>query len=91
MNMDLLATFCSDLDEVTDPAIPAWLVEGAKNCVVELEASKQRVLDLEAEVERLDGWLSKIDGGDHPCTDESKLRQWAFQAHCLGHDPEQAS
>lgn len=37
-----------------------------------------------AEVDRLHNWLKRIDGGDHPCTDESQLRQWAYEAISLG-------
>lgn len=51
----------------------------------EPEAAKlrARVGDLTAEVERLNGWLARIDGGDHPCQDESTLRQWAYEARTL--------
>jgi hypothetical protein len=42
---------------------------------VELTGARLRIRELEAEVERLGGWLRKIDGGDNPCLDESKLRQ----------------
>lgn len=38
----------------------------------------------EKEVARLRAWLLRIDGGDHPCTDEAKLRQWAYEAVTLG-------
>ena len=41
---------------------------------------------LQGEVERLTAWLSKIDGGDDPCTDESTLRQWAFEALVLNRE-----
>lgn len=37
------------------------------------------------ERDRLAAWLSHIDGGDAPCTDESQLRQWAYEAVTLGH------
>lgn len=40
---------------------------------------------LRREVDRLNNWLAKIDGGDHPCTDESQLRQWAYEAITLMH------
>lgn len=36
------------------------------------------------EAERLHAWLKKIEGGDDPCTDESQLRQWAYEAVTLG-------
>jgi len=44
-----------------------------------------RIDELEAEIERLSGWLSKIDGGDCPCCDEKQLRQWAYNAITLRH------
>jgi hypothetical protein len=46
---------------------------------------------LEREVERLSDWLHKIDGGDNPCQDESKLRQWAYEALTLNKTVEEAS
>ncbi len=52
-----------------------WLLAKAKQ--------SQRLSD---EVERLDATLQMIDGGDHPCTDESQLRQWAYEARTLGRD-----
>lgn len=43
---------------------------------------------LRAEVERLNGWMQKIEGGDTPCKDESRLRQWAYEALILRRQPE---
>lgn len=40
--------------------------------------------EVQAEVERLRGWLRLIEGGDHPCRDENQLRQWAYEAITLG-------
>ena len=44
-----------------------------------------KVEGLESEIERLSRWLRLIDGGDNPCTSESTLRQWAYEAVTLGH------
>jgi len=44
-----------------------------------------RMIELEAERDRLRDWLKRIDGGDSPCLDESQLRQWAYEAVVLGH------
>ena len=58
-------------------------------CVHQKELIKART-DLAAaqlEVERLKAWLLKIDGGDSPCTDQSQLRQWAYEAVTLGKQP----
>ena len=35
------------------------------------------------EIRRLTAWLARIEGGDNPCTDESQLRQWAYEANTL--------
>lgn len=37
------------------------------------------------ERERYRAWLSHIDGGSAPCTNEAQLRQWAYEAVTLGH------
>lgn len=55
------------------------IVEAARLAVQE----RNRLQD---EVVRLDGWLAIIDGGDGPCTDESRLRQWAYEARTLRRD-----
>jgi hypothetical protein len=41
--------------------------------------------------ERLGGVLHLIGGGDSPCRDEAKLRQWAYQALTLGRSAEELS
>jgi hypothetical protein len=54
---------------------------------VEIEpesALRAEVQRLRVEANRLAGWLKLIDGGDNPCTDESQLRQWAYDAITLG-------
>lgn len=43
------------------------------------------------ERDRLLGVLEHICGGDRPCTDESKLRQWAYEAVTLGRSAEDLS
>jgi hypothetical protein len=42
MNPEILASFRRDLDAITDPKLPAWLVDGAKFCAASLE--KDRIL-----------------------------------------------
>lgn len=51
-----------------------------------MQAMARELLDLRREVERLSAVLQRIDGGDSPCTDEAKLRQWAYEATTLGRD-----
>lgn len=46
-----------------------------------------RIAALEAEVERLNGWLQKIDGGDTPTDDAEQLRRWAYEALTLARQP----
>ncbi|MHC4430184.1 MAG: hypothetical protein ACYS0D_16535 [Planctomycetota bacterium] len=58
----------------------------AGDLAVELDAATRRISGLEAEVERLAGWLREIEGGDSPCTDEGKLRQWAYEALVLNRE-----
>jgi hypothetical protein len=57
-----------------------------QDLAVELDAATRRIAGLEREVERLAGWLRKIDGGDDPCTDEARLRQWAYEALVLNRE-----
>ena len=45
----------------------------------------------DAEISRLRDVLEHIAGGDNPCTDESKLRQWAYEALVLGRSVEELS
>lgn len=44
----------------------------------------KRTHELGDELQRLSGVLARIEGGDHPCTNESLLRQWAYEALTLG-------
>mgnify|MGYP001613386811 CR=1 FL=1 len=49
---------------------------------------REEVERLKAEVIRLRGWLVKIDGADNPPgPTASVLRQWAYEAVTLGHEP----
>ena len=74
------------------PAAPTSPVGGAQALLRELEAlakggeREAAPSRAEAEVARLTAWLQKIDGGDSPCTDESQLRQWAYEALTLGRE-----
>lgn len=84
------------LDGVLQDVDRARVFLGAASAItskyaVELDAATRRIQGLEREVGRLSDWLSKIDGGDSPCTDESKLRQWAYEALSLGRDVGDAS
>lgn len=38
---------------------------------------------LAKEVDRLRGWLVKIEGGDNPCENADLLRDWAYRAITL--------
>lgn len=49
------------------------------------ERAMHRVAQLENQVERMQGWLALIDGGDAPCSNAWKLRDWARRA--LAGDP----
>lgn len=48
---------------------------------------REKLRVAEKESDRLTRWLYKIDGGDHPCTDEGQLRQWAYDAVTLRREP----
>lgn len=48
-----------------------------------LNGSPKRIQDGEEDNRRLRAWLEHIVGGDSPCTDESQLRQWAYEAIVL--------
>lgn len=63
-----VSMWCDDVDQLCDE-------------VERLRAENSRLL---ADANRLDAWLRKIDGGENPCTDESQLRQWAYDATVLG-------
>ena len=63
-------------------------VRGVVHCPRHSEENVARLL---AEIERLQGVLQRIDGGDHYCTDESKLRQWAYEGLTLGRSAEDLS
>lgn len=52
-----------------------------------LRAAEPELRWLRGEVARLTAWLERIDGGDEPCTDESQLRQWAYEALVLRRTP----
>jgi hypothetical protein len=73
----------------TEEAGPIDASATAGQLAVELDHATRRIQGLEREVERLAGWLRKIDGGDNPCLDESKLRQWAYNAIVLNNEPNQ--
>lgn len=50
----------------------------------DLERENRRLRD---RIERLEGWLALIEGGDNPQRDERILRGWAYQALVLDHEP----
>lgn len=76
-------------NERIEPPLSISEVEelGAEAAAAALGDAQVEIDRLHAEVERLTGWLEKIEGGDRPCQDESQLRQWAYAAVTLGHTP----
>jgi DNA-directed RNA polymerase subunit RPC12/RpoP len=96
VNPDLRCPTCGkeSLRRLPEELVPGHLHAAALTrgeLAVEMEKAARRIEGLEREVERLSGWLQKIDGGDNPCQDESKLRQWAYEAVVLNRSPQEAS
>lgn len=58
---------------------------GVKLLVAERDRLRAEVERQDAEIERLRSWLQAIEGGQAPITDESALRQMAYDAIVLGH------
>lgn len=44
-----------------------------------------KLRERDAEIKRMEGWLEKIEGGDYPCLDQSRLREWARRGR-MSHD-----
>lgn len=57
----------------------------------ELAGAREAKIRAHAEADRLRGVLQRIEGGDAPCTDEAKLRQWAYEALTLGRSVDELS
>lgn len=62
-----------------------------RRLMFERDKLEQQLADAVEERERFAGVLERIDGGDNPCTDESKLRQWAYETITLGRNAENLS
>lgn len=62
---------------------PGEVRDDVLECIASMDAEMSR---LRVEVERLYGWLEKIDGGDRPFTDAAMLRQWAYLGLTLRHE-----
>lgn len=60
---------------------PAIRADVARQAMGERDAEVDR---LGAEIDRLAAWLRCIEGGEDPCRDEARLRQWAYEAVTLG-------
>jgi hypothetical protein len=84
------------LDGVLQEVDRARVFLGASSAItsqyaVELDAATRRIQGLEREVERLSDVLHRIDGGDNPCLDQDKLRQWAYEAMVQGRSVDELS
>lgn len=82
---------------IDDPIgkLARMVAPGAPMRVAELVPAAREVVfccrALQEELARLRGVLQRIDGGDSPCTDEAKLREWAYEALTLGRGAEELS
>lgn len=83
-----ISALCAELRGRMGPDIghPTLTMQFYCYQVARLLDAAERCEKAERECARLTAWLQAIEGGEHPCMDEGRLRGAAYSAITLGHD-----